>query len=173
LAFAGLHPASVFGYTLSGTVLLLGIILLMGISGVGAAIGAQIGLPMPPTPTSTVTPTHTLPPPTSTPTLTPPPPTATPTLAPSLTPRPTATITLSPTTEPIFATIQAQTGNPPGAVIRAEPGGRVLQTYLNGTLLQVLPEVITQNGSTWVKVVVVSDGNIGWILNELILIQNP
>ena len=173
LAFSGLHPISVFGYTVSGTVFLLGIILILGISGAGAAIGAQLGLPMPPTQIPTATATPTLPAPSSTPTRTVPPPTATMTPRPSLTPSPTASATHSPTPEPIYATIEAQSGNPPGAVIRDEPGGRVVQTYLNGTLLQVLSESVSQDGKTWVKVAVVSDGNVGWILSELILIQTP
>lgn len=173
LAFSGLHPVSLFGYTISGAVVLLGVILLLGISGAGAAIGARLGLPVPPTPTATSRPSATLPAPTFTPTRTLPPPTATLTPFPTLTSTPTATLTPSPTPEPVFATIAAQSGDPPGAVLRDEPGGRIIKTYLNGTLLQVLPESVTTAGITWVKVIIVSDGNQGWILNELIQIQNP
>jgi len=168
LAFSGLHPVSVFGYTMSGAVLLLGIILLLGISGAGTAIGTQLGLPMPPTATPTLTATPTQSPPSPTPSRTPAPPTATWTPRPSATTRPSATPTASPTPEPVYAVINALSGDPPGAVLRAEPGGRIIKTYLNGTLLQVLPEVETINGVVWVKVIVVSDGNVGWILNELI-----
>ena len=50
LALMGLRPLTLFGYTMSGTVALLGIILLIGISGASAVVGTGMGLPTP-TPT--------------------------------------------------------------------------------------------------------------------------
>jgi hypothetical protein len=74
LAILGFRPLTLFGYTLGGVILILGVLLIIGIGGTGVVIGAQIGLPTP-TPTITLTPA----PPTATftPTLTPVPPTAT------------------------------------------------------------------------------------------------
>jgi cell division septation protein DedD len=170
LALLGFRPLSLFGYTLGGAVALIGVILVIGISGTGAAIGGQMGLPTPiPTRTATSTPV----PPTSTLTLTPVPPTltSTPTLTPTLTQ--TATTTPSPTPTPVYAYINALSGNPPGAKIRSEPEGTVIRSYLNNTLVQVLPDSVEMNGLVWVHVIVVEDGTEGWILQSLLLIATP
>lgn len=159
LAVLGFRPLTLFGYTLGAAVALLGVILVIGISGAGAVVGAQIGLP---TPIPSATPTVTL-----TPTLTPTPipPTATPTLTPTLTPTRTPTSTPSPTSTPVFAQVQALTGG--GAVLRADPGGAILTTLSNGALVQLLPDTVKKNGVTWVHVIT-SNGTQGWILQSLL-----
>jgi len=169
-ALLGLRPLTIFGYTLGGAVILVCIILLFVISGTGAVFGAQIALPTPvPTATFTLTPI----PPTLTPTLTPVPPTETltPTLTSTSTTPPTSTLTPTPT--PVFAYINASSGDPPGAKIRTEPNGTVIRSYLNDTLVQVLPDVQEVDGLVWVHVIVVSDGTNGWILQSLLLVATP
>lgn len=170
LAVLGLRPISLFGYTLSSVVLLLGITLLFGLGSTGVVVTAQIGVPTAsPSPTTTLTP---LPP---TPTITPSPEPPTPTLQPSETLLPSATFTptISPTPLPVFAYINASSGDPPGAVVRSEPGGAYLQAYINGTLVEVLPESTELNGYTWVKIRILNDNTEGWILRSLLLAATP
>jgi hypothetical protein len=170
MALLGFRPLSPFGYTLSGAIVLIGVILLIGISGAGAAIGGQMGMPTP-VPTLTYTPTPV--PPTATHTLTPVPPTATltPTITPTLTQTPTTTQFFTPT--PVYAFINAASGDPPGAKIRSEPGGTVIRTYLNNTLVQILPGPVELDGLVWVNVIVIEDGTQGWILQSLLLAATP
>jgi hypothetical protein len=169
LALLGFRPLSPFGYTLSGAVTLLGVILLIGISGTGAAIGGQMALPTP-IPTITRTPTPVPPTPTLTPSPIPPTLTQTPTTTPTWTPTPTETPTPSPT--PVYAYINADAGDPPGARIRSEPEGTVIRSYLNNTLVQVL-DSIELNGRIWVRIIIVEDGTEGWILQSLLLVATP
>lgn len=164
LAVLGYRPLTLFGYSLGAAIALLGVILLIGISGAGAVVGAQIGLPTPiPSATPTVTLTPTL-------TSTPVPPTATPTLTPTLTPTRTPTMTPSPTPTPVYAQVQALTGG--GAVLRTDPGGTILTTLSNGTRVQVLPDTVDKNGITWVHVVI-PNGTHGWILQSLLAGVTP
>ncbi len=164
LAILGFRPLTLFGYTLGGAVTLVGIIMLIGLSGAGAAFGAQIALP---TPIPSATPTITL---TVTPTLTPIPPTITSTLTqtPTSTITPTITPTLTPT--PILALIQAEDGL--GALIRAEPGGQIIGSLVNNTLMQILPEAVETEAGTWVRVIA-PDGMEGWMLQSLLQIATP
>ena len=169
-AILGFRPLTLFGYTLGAAVALIGIIIVIGISGAGAVLGTQVGLPTPvPSPTPTLTPV----PPTPTLTLTPvpPSPTATPTATATITPRPSPT--LSPTPTPVYAFINATSGNPPGAKIRTEPGGIVIRSYLNNTLVIVLPDTVEQNGLIWAHVIIVEDNTEGWILQSLLLVATP
>jgi hypothetical protein len=170
LALLGFRPLGPFGYTLGGAVALVGVILLIGIGGTGAAIGGQMGMP---TPIPTVTHTPTPVPPTETLTPSPVPPTET--LTPTITPTQTQTPTLtpSPTPTPVYAFINASSGDPPGARIRNEPEGTVIRSYLNDTLVQVLPETEEVNGMVWVHILVVEDGTEGWILQSLLLVATP
>ncbi len=164
LAILGFRPLTIFGYTLGGVVTLMGIILLIGISGAGAAFGAQIALPTPiPSPTPTITLTVT-------PTLTPVPPTITPTLTPSLTATITPTITPTLTPTPILAIIQAEDGL--GALIRAEPGGQIIGSLVNNTLMQILPDNVETDAGIWVHVIA-PDGTEGWMLQSLLQIATP
>jgi len=173
LAVRGFRPANLFGYSLSGALVLLAFVLLIGIGGAGAVVTTQIGLPtLSPTPTLTETPIPTATPsPTSTATQAPP--TQTPTPSETPTPQPTLTPTITSTPLPNFAYIFATSGDPPGARLRKEPGGEMIRTYLNNTLVEVLPEVAEANGYVWVKVRVVKDETIGWILRDLLLLATP
>jgi hypothetical protein len=166
----GLRPLTLFGYTLGAAAALIGVIILIGISGASAVLGAKVGLP---TPIPSATPTFTPIPPTPTHTLTPIPPTLTPTMTvtPTLTPSPSPT--LSPTPTPVYAYINASSGNPPGAKIRTEPGGTVIRSYLNNTLVIVYPDTVEQDGLIWAHVLVVEDNTEGWILQSLLLVATP
>jgi hypothetical protein len=167
LAIYGFRPLTLFGYTLGGAVTLLGVILLVGLSGAGAAVGGQIALPTAiPTATYTLTPSPTL-------TLTPlPTETLTPTSPPTLTSTPTLapTETLTPSPTPMYALVLTADGK--GAVLRDEPAGTVVASYLEGTLMQVLPGVVTANGGAWVHVIA-PDGANGWILQALLVTATP
>ncbi|RPI33979.1 MAG: DUF389 domain-containing protein, partial [Chloroflexota bacterium] len=167
LAIHGFRPLTLFGYTVGAAVTLFGVIFMIGLGGAGAVFGAQFALP---TPIPSATPTLTPIPPTATVTLTPVPPTETPTATWTLTPTLTPTRTVPPTPTPVYAFVHAQTGG--GAVLRSEPGfdGRIIQTYLNETLVQILPESVEGDGGIWVHIIVVSDGNEGWMLQNLLLV---
>jgi hypothetical protein len=81
--------------------------------------------------------------------------------------------TLSPTPTPVYAYINASTGNPPGAKIRTIPGGTVIRSYLNNTLVIVYPDTIEQEGLIWAHILVVEDNTEGWILQSLLLVATP
>ncbi|MCK5313916.1 MAG: DUF389 domain-containing protein [Anaerolineales bacterium] len=164
LAILGLRPLTLFGYTLGGVVTILVIILLIGLSGAGAVIGGQVALPTPiPTATYTITPTATR-------TLTPVPPTAT--LTPTLTTTSTATPTetATPTPTPMYALVQTEDGS--GALLRAEPNGTVLGSYVDGTLMLILPATIDLDGVIWVNVVA-PDEKVGWMVQTLLATATP
>jgi len=140
LLVLGFRPLTIFGYTLGGAMFLLGILVMIGLSGAGVAFGGQVALPTPIpslTPTSTMTMTPSL---TPSATSTPVPPTAssTSTITPSVTPSLTLTFTPSPT--PIIATVNAQEGG--GAILRAQPGWGTDQvtSVLNGAIVQIIDE---------------------------------
>jgi uncharacterized membrane protein len=168
LAWLGFRPLTLFGYTLGGVIVLLGILLIIGMTGAGAVVGAQIALPTPIPPTLTRTPTVT-PTFTVTPTPVPPTPTFTATIPPSRTP--TLAPTFTPTPTPVYALIRARTGG--GAYLRKTPGGEIIRSYFNDTLVQMLPEQVEQGGYVWVHIVVVSDGAEGWMLFNLLLAATP
>ena len=109
-----------------------------------------------PTPTLAALPTDT---PTALPTVT-----VTSTPLPSDTPQPTATA--QPTA--VYAVIEAATGG--GAYIRSEPGsgsGTALAVLINGTLVQVMPEIQSVSGISWVHV---RWNNVdGWVLTNVLL----
>ena len=170
LAVLGFRPLTLFGYTLGAVVLMSGIILLIGIGGFGAVIGAQVGLP---TPTPTITSTPLPPTATATQTLTPIPPTLTPTA--TNTPVPptataTATRTPTPTATPVFAFVDA--GEAGGAFVRAEPAGEIISLVANGTRVQVLPEREQADGQTWIHIITL-EGVDGWMLEILLVAATP
>lgn len=163
-ALLGYRPLTLLGYTLSGVVALIGVILVIGIGGAGAAFGGRMGLPtLVPSATLTITPTRT-----ETPTPIPPTLTPTITLTPSLSP--TVTKTPPPTPTPVYVLISAADST--GAVLRSEPGGAVLESYVNGTLLQLLPETETVEGVVWVQVVA-PDKKKGWMMQPLVATVTP
>jgi uncharacterized membrane protein len=171
LALLGFRPLTLFGYTVGGTFALLSVILILGITSAGAVIGGQVALP---TPVPTLTYTPTFPPPTATRTFTPVPPTETltPTPTSTLTLTPTATITPSPT--PMYAIVNSSPESG-GAHLRDEPGlnARIIRTYINDTLMLVIPgAIIEADGLQWMNVIA-PDGNQGWMLQSLLLISTP
>ncbi|MEJ2597064.1 MAG: DUF389 domain-containing protein [Anaerolineales bacterium] len=164
LAIIGLRPLTLFGYTLGATLMLMGVIVVIGLSGASAVLGAQVALPTPiPTPTNTITPTATL-------TSTPVPPTAT--LTPTITPSPTdrPTITPSPSPTPILALVEASLGG--GALIRSEPNGKIIGSLINDTLMQILPDSVENNGTIWVHVIA-PDGTEGWMDQRVLVTATP
>jgi hypothetical protein len=78
------------------------------------------------------------------------------------TPRPTAT----PSPTPAYAIIKAATGG--GAYIRSVPaGGNALAVLLNGTLVQVMPDIQSAGGFSWVHI---RWNNMdGWVMNNVLL----
>jgi uncharacterized membrane protein len=167
LAILGFRPLTLFGYGFGSVVLLLGILLAVGMSSVGAAVTMPIALPTPvPTATSTATLTPTQ-------TQTPIPPTATPTITPTVTLTPTLTDTPSPSPTPMLALVVA--GESGGAFLREEPGylAPSLGLLANGTLVQVLPDApVTSGGGIWVHIQT-GDGKQGWILQILLATATP
>jgi hypothetical protein len=90
-------------------------------------------------------------------------PTATETSTPVPSETPTSTATLLPT--PAYAVISAASGG--GAYIRSDPaGGTALAVLINGTVLQVMPEIQSVNGASWVHV---RWSNLdGWVLTTVL-----
>ncbi|MBS1250100.1 MAG: hypothetical protein MAG431_01690 [Chloroflexi bacterium] len=173
----GFRPLTFLGYTLGSVVTILGIILLIGLSGAGAILGGNVALPTPsptpPTPTATPSPV----PPSATPTPSPVPPTATQSPIPTTTPTPSPTSTPSPSPTPIYATINAseETG---GAVIRTGPGfdNPRLTSLLNGNAVEIIDTNPTEDedGYHWIHIrLFTEEQEEGWILESLLLVEPP
>lgn len=183
LAVLGLRPLNTSGYLAGAAYGLIGIVLLLLSAGVlpqgqplqPGAFSAVAGktpsaTPQPdsaPETSAALTPTFTH---------TPPLPTATATSAPSptrsLVPTRTATITITPAPTPIWARINASQGG--GALVREEPdyNGPVVQSLLNDTLVEVLPEVTDSEGVAWVHIRLIN-GKEGWIVRTLLRTATP
>ena len=158
LAVLRFKPLKAGGYILPIFIWLLCLAALVYFTGLPKVIRNEILATRPtvaPTPTVRFSCRSTAPTPTATPT-------ATSTPTPTDTPSPTATA--SPT--PAYAVIRASTGG--GANIRSVPaGGTALAVLLNGTLVQVLPEIQTAGGFSWVHV---RWNNVdGWVLTTVLL----
>jgi hypothetical protein len=175
LAVMGFRPLTLFGYTIGGVVILVVGILLVGLSGAGAAFWGQVAIPTP-LPTATKTPTVTVTPSvTITPSSTPVPPTRTlpPTLTASITPSPTNTSPASPT--PVYAIVDAPEDFG-GAILRSEMNFEpesIITSIQNGTLVEILsekPEI--ENGYAWLRVRI-PGGPEGWMLEGLLLAATP
>ncbi|RPJ50308.1 MAG: DUF389 domain-containing protein [Chloroflexi bacterium] len=176
LSFLGLRPINATGYLLGMGYLAAGLVALTLIyppqppvmpsaqAGNTAGVEIQRSTSTPPIGASpTISPTATQPTATITPTVTP-----TRTLVPTKTP--TMTITSVPT--PVWARISATEGN--GALVRAEANynASVVSSVLNGTLVEVLPEVVTNGGVAWVHIRLVN-GKEGWIVRSLLRTATP
>lgn len=98
--------------------------------------------------------------------------TATPTRTRTLVPTHTVTMTITPEPTPVWARINAEEGN--GALIREKPNyeAEVVQSILNGSLVEVLNEVQTNGSVAWVKVRTVN-GKEGWIVRALLRTATP
>jgi len=172
LAILGFRPMTVLGYTFGGAVTLIGVALVVGFSAYSTTLG-WFGPPLAvatytPTSTSTLTPI----PPSATYTLTPVPPTLTPTITVTPTRTATPTKTYTPTQVPVYARI----GPEEGALIRAEPGFSSPTLYpgiMQGVLVQLLGNSQEVDGYTWIKILVIEDKRVGWILQSLLQIATP
>ena len=85
----------------------------------------------------------------------------------------TRTSTPPPEPTPVYATIRAREGG--GAFIRKEPGGSVIATLDNGSVVQVLPDTEELNGSLWFHIAVTrNDIRIeGWIVQSVLETATP
>ncbi len=168
----GFRPRNVLGYGLAALIVLGCVVAAMLLTG-------GIAMPLPPTPTPTVTPTL----PTATPTITPVPPTptqtrtptatATPTRTPTLMPTETPTLTITPQPTPVWAFIYAKDGN--GAYIRAEPGfdSARIASLQNEHLVQVISDPVFKDNYLWVQIRIPEDGTEGWIVQSLLQTATP
>jgi hypothetical protein len=156
LAFLHFKPAKAGGYFLSVIMSLVCLAALVNLTGLTRLIRDEILVTRQtvPTPTMTVAPSDT---PTDLPT-----PTQTNTALPTDTLQPTST--LLPT--PAYAIIAASVGG--GARVRSDPGsGTALAVLINGTLVQVLPEIQSVDGVSWVHI---RWNNLdGWILTSVLM----
>ncbi len=174
LLVLGFRPLTIFGYTAGGVLAIIGIIMVIGLGGAGAAVGGQVALPTP-SPTATSPPTETpTPSPTVTASRTPVPPTVTlpATLTASLTLPPSDTPVPSPT--PVYAVVSAPEEYG-GAIMRDGPSfaNRAITSILNGTLIEVLSAIPTQaDDVAWLNIKL-PDGPEGWMLQSAITIATP
>ena len=82
-----------------------------------------------------------------------------------------ATPTQTPTR--VQALMVAQ-GDYNGVVLRDAPDGNIITTYLNYTLVEILPdEAVVISGRTWSRVLVLQDNQTGWILETLLVTATP
>ncbi|MBN1371856.1 MAG: SH3 domain-containing protein [Anaerolineaceae bacterium] len=97
-------------------------------------------------------------------------PSRTPTLTLTPTRTPTPTMTLTPT--PAFALVAVRDGN--GALVRSLPSfdSASIKSVINGTEVELLPEIEEAEGATWVKVRL-EDGTEGWIVRSLLATVTP
>ncbi len=172
LAILGFRPMTFLGYTLGGVVTLVGVATVLGVGAYSLTLGWFTPPLAVPTYTATPTNTRTPIPPTPTRTVTPAPPTLTPTI--TLTPTRTATptITYTPSPVPVYARI----GPEQGATLRSGPGYDSPPVYpgvIQGTLVQLISEPQEVKNELWVKVLVIEDGRVGWVLQALLSIATP
>jgi len=91
----------------------------------------------------------------------------------TLPPTETRTSTPEPEPTPIYALIRAREGG--GAYIRKEPGGNVIATLGNGSIVQVLPETQNYNGILWIHIAATrNDIRVeGWIIQSVLETATP
>ncbi|GAB4503015.1 MAG: hypothetical protein Fur0043_00070 [Anaerolineales bacterium] len=190
LAALRFRPRSVGGYAFGFVVLFASLLTIGWLAQPGQAPAAPLTETPQDTPTVTLTPLP-FPTPSSTPPLT-----ATPFLlrptetepAPEIdtpTPSPTtvteeagillatSTSVPSPEATPVYALIRAREGG--GAFLRKEPGGSVLATLDNGSLVEILPGTQEKNGAVWIHVVVTRDEIRveGWLIQDVLETATP
>lgn len=83
-------------------------------------------------------------------------------------------LTSTPTLEatPVYARVFTETGQ--GANVRAAPGSdtTILVQLVNGSLLEILPEIQILNGITWLHIRT-AEGIEGWIIQSLVITATP
>lgn len=174
LIVLGFRPLTLFGFTIGSVVALFTIVILLGLSGVGAAFWGEVAIPTP-IPSATSSPTATEHPTlTSTTTTTPLPPSATqpPSSTPSVTPTPSPSMTASAT--PVYALV-AVPEDLKGAFLRAAPGfnEEILTSALNGTLVEIIGDVpVEADKVLWIRIRL-PDGREGWMLQSALLAATP
>lgn len=171
----------------AGIVIVAALIFLMG-SGVGSRKAAAVNVTPTRTATASVEPSPQLvlaasattsPRPSSTPRV------ETPTLSP-ITPSPvpltlavtlpateTPTITLTIEATPVYAKISSDTGG--GVNLRKSPNGTYIATLDNGSIVEVLPEVLEVSKTPWAHVIATKNGKRleGWILQSVLTTATP
>lgn len=163
LTIAGFRPPTVFGYSIGALLLMIAFLLFVGFTGAGAVFGARIGLATltpsnTPSPTLTTTPTQT--------------PTPSPTGTPTPTQPPAPTPTFTPTPAPLIAVIDVEDAN--GAFVRDAPAGTPITTLLNGTIVHILPEPVTEaGGELWLHVFVPALNRDAWLRQNLLSTATP
>jgi hypothetical protein len=176
MAFGGVRPLKTAGYVLAMVYAMAGIAAVVFILSSAPVLpevlqpkestgpaGKFVALVASPTPSQTYTPV---------PSLTTAPPTSTITPTHTLMPTRTVTLTITPMPTPVWARINASEGG--GALVRSEPNynAPVLQSVLNGTLVEVMPEVIEEGGVAWVHIRLV-DSRTGWVVRGLLRTATP
>lgn len=165
LAALRFKPLATSGYLLPALIGLLCIAALVVFTGLAGWVMNRAeppSLDVTPTPLGLVSPTPGLPP-------SPTPGAPTRTLAPLSSEEPSATPTSTPT--PSYAVIVASTGG--GALVRTEPGGgTVITTLINGTLVEVLPDIQVVGTTPWVRVRT-PEGLEGWVLQSVLVAATP
>jgi hypothetical protein len=176
MAFGGVRPLKTAGYVLAIVYAMVGVAAVMLILTNPPtlpvtlepiqstdSVGKFVALVPTPTPSQTAT---------IIPSLTQAPPTSTVTPTHTLLPTRTTTLTISPMPTPVWARINASEGG--GALVRKEAdyNAPVVQSVLNGTLVEVMPEVVEQGGVAWVHIRLV-DGRTGWVVRELLRTATP
>jgi hypothetical protein len=190
LFFLRFYPTSFAGILFTGLIFILLIAVVSSYTGLGNWLMSQFGLaPRRPEPVAVVvasptrlaipsltqTPKHTqetviVGDVSVTPSQTPKPTVTTVTLA--ATETPTSTVTAEPT--PILAVIRASEGG--GAFIREKPGGTVLVTLGNGSVVTIVPNDLQEvKGVTWVHVfTTVNDTRVeGWMIQAVLQTATP
>lgn len=191
LAALRFRPLSTAGYGFALAVLVVCILTVVWLAGPGQAPAPPVTAPTAASPAATAAPLPTQPP-----TATPPPtatqvllrptatestpeadtPAASPTSATEEATTPgteTPTTTPFPESTPIYALIRAREGG--GAFLRKEPGGSVLATLDNGSIVQILPGTQEKNGAVWIHVIVTRDEIRveGWIIQDVLETATP
>lgn len=85
----------------------------------------------------------------------------------------TSTITMTVPPTPIFGKVSANEGG--GANLRETPGGAIVKTLGNGTIVEVYPEFQLVNGVTWIHIFVTFNGQRleGWLLESTVAYATP
>ena len=173
LAILGFRPLTLFGYTLSGALALVGVILLIEIGSMGAVVGTGVALAY----ASTHANRHPHPHPDPDPH----PYSHTHPCAPHRDAHVNPHRYRNPCTHRhdhahsypnVLRGISAANGG--GARLRSSPNGPAFTAMNNDTLVLVLSDqFVVAGGMTWVNVRIMPDGPEGWVLQELLDMATP